>query len=317
MAKVVILKFLVFLATMHSTSAMAPIKRPSVLSAVSRGGAAGPLEPTAVAKVYGTACLLSGAQCVLAPKMDTIYGQDVPNECNAKTIRRIGLSILNAGVHVYCLLFKGYDMEVSATINSLMWMADVISSLLNNESETIGPNKAGDLSILAFATSVVYSALNDSPWFGTALKAHAVYSIVCGILLMAFPPLGVKLWGLKGGDVYTPGFTSICGAALAVIGTMSASLAWGIDPLSAVGYTCAAAAALDLKLLFFAPEVDQMGMNTRVLGICFCFAAITAASILISDVSFMNKTTHSTQQETAAIILLIDNYWPISLNYKA
>ena len=130
MAKVVILKFLDFLAEMHSFSATAPIERPSVLSAVSRGGA-DPLEPTNNAKVFGTACLLSGDQCVLAPKMDTVYGQDVPNKCNSKTIRRIGLSTLNAGVHVYCLLFKGYYMKVCATINSLMWMADIISSQLN------------------------------------------------------------------------------------------------------------------------------------------------------------------------------------------
>lgn len=82
------------------------------------------------------------------------------------------------------------------------------------ESETIGSSEAGDLSILAFATSVVYSGLNDSPcWFETAVKAHTVYSIVAGILFIVFPSLGVKLWGLKGSDIYTPGFTSICGAA--------------------------------------------------------------------------------------------------------
>ena len=172
-------------------------------------------------------------------------------------------------------------MKVSATINSLMWMADVISSLLNNESETIGPSKAGDLSILAFASSVVYTGLNDSPWFGTALKAHAVFPVVCGILLVAFPSLGVKFWELKGDDDFTPGFTSICGAALVVIGTMSASLAWGIDPLSAVGYTCALAAVLDLKVFFLTPEVDKIGMNKTMLGISPLFTAIATASILI------------------------------------
>ena len=172
-------------------------------------------------------------------------------------------------------------MKVSATINSLMWMADVLSSLLNNESETIGPSKAGDLSILAFTTPVVYSGLNDLPWFGTALKANAIFTIVCGIPLMAAPSFGVKLWELKGDDDLTPGSLSICGAMLTVMGTMTASLAWGIDPLTAAGYTCAAAAVLDLKLFFFTPEVDKFGMNKTILGIWPLFAAISAASILI------------------------------------
>jgi hypothetical protein len=72
---------------------------------------------------------------------------------------------LNIGVHIYCHLFKGYDLKVSTTINVLMWMAELIHSFLNNESETIGPSKAGYASLLAMSSIVAYSALNDSSWF--------------------------------------------------------------------------------------------------------------------------------------------------------
>jgi len=50
-------KVLTLVAAMHVSSANAPFNRPSALSAIPRGGA-GPLDPSAVAKVFGTACLL-------------------------------------------------------------------------------------------------------------------------------------------------------------------------------------------------------------------------------------------------------------------
>ena len=281
MTKPVILQVLAFLAAIHLSSAMAPFKRPSMLPAIPRGGA-GPLDPTALAKVLGGACLIQGAQFALAPKMDTLYGgMEVVNDCNAKTLRRIGLSVVNMGVHIYCLLFKGYDLKVSTTINALMWMADAISSLLNNESETIGPSKAGDVSILAFNSMVAYSALNDAPWFGTALKSNAVFWFVSALSCLVSPSLGIKLWDVKGDDELTPGCISCIGCSIANVSTLLASLAWGVDPLTAVGHACVATAILDVKTFFFAPEVDKLGFNKALLGIWPCFAAVTAASILM------------------------------------
>ena len=57
-------------------------------------------------------------------------------------------------IFIYYCLIKGYDMQTSTTIDELLWMADAISSLLNNEAETIGPSRAGDVVILAFASIV-------------------------------------------------------------------------------------------------------------------------------------------------------------------
>ena len=130
-------------------------------------------------------------------------------------------------------------MKVSTTTNALLvWMADAISSLLNNESEIIGPSKAGDLSILACTSIVVYSALNDSPcWFGTALKVNAVFTLWRQpfYALLVSPSLGIKLWELKGDDELTPGCLSSCGCGLGIAGTIIASLVWGVEPLCLCG----------------------------------------------------------------------------------
>lgn len=275
-----ILKLLTFLAVMQLSHAMAPFKRPVVLSTVPRGGA-GPLDPTGLAKAFGAAYFGQGAINVLAPSIETPYGGEKINECNAMIIRRIGLCTLNVGVHIYCLLFKGYNLKVSASLNALMWVAESISSLLNNSSETIGPSKAGDLSIIAFTAPVAYSGLNDLLWFGSALKANAVFYMACSLSCMLSPSLGIKLWEVKGDDDFTPGFISICGGMSGTAAIMIASLAWGVDPLTSAGYTCAAAAVLHSKNFFFTTEVDKIGHNKSALAVWPIFAAITAASILL------------------------------------
>jgi len=121
-----------------------------------RGGA-GPLEPVTAAKFLGCASLLQGAQCALVPtNMKPFFDDDV-NECNAKIVRQMGLAIFNIGITIFCTVFKNYNLKVAATINSLMWVANCLSSLLNKESETVGPTVSGDISILAFnGMSVFY-----------------------------------------------------------------------------------------------------------------------------------------------------------------
>jgi hypothetical protein len=279
MAKV-IFKLLTLLVTMQLSCAMAPFKRPGMLPAISRGGARPGLDPTCLAKAFGTACMGQGVLNVLAPSIETPYGGEEINECNAKIIRRLGLCVLNIGFFFYCLLFKGYNLRVSASLNALMWVAETISSLLNSQSETIGPSKASDIIMLAFTAPVAYSGLNDLLWFGTAFKACSILTIASSLSCIS-PSLGVKLWELKNDDEFTPGFVSICGAAMGTLGTLMGSLAWGVDPLTSAGYTCAAASILDLKAFFFTPEVDKIGHNKTLLAMWPIFGAVTAASVLL------------------------------------
>jgi len=128
---------------------------------------------------------------------------------------------------------------------------------------------------------VAYSALNDAPWFGTALKSNAVFWFVSALSCLVSPSLGIKLWDVKGDDELTPGCITCIGCSAGYVGTLLASLAWGVDPLTAVGYACVAIAILDVKTFFFAPEVDKLGLNKALLIIWPCFVAVTAASILM------------------------------------
>jgi len=106
MARTIILQVLAFLAAMHLSSAMVPFKRPSMrMKEIPRGGA-GPLDSTTIAKELGAAGLIQGTQFALAPEMNSLYGGvKVTNECNAKTTCRMGLSILNVGLGIYCYLY--------------------------------------------------------------------------------------------------------------------------------------------------------------------------------------------------------------------
>jgi len=94
-------------------------------------------------------------------------------------------------IFIYYCLIKGYDMQTSTTIDELLWMADTISSLLNHDSVTMGPFKAGDLSIFI----VEYSALNDFP----GLDLFSKEALTC----LVSPSLGIKLSELKVDDELT------------------------------------------------------------------------------------------------------------------
>ena len=62
---------------------------------------------------------------------------------------------------------------------------------------------------------------------------------------------------------------------------MLAFLAWGVDPLTAVGYTRPLGAVLTLKTFFFTPEVDKIGFDKTILAFWLVFYFVAAFSILI------------------------------------
>ena len=90
-----------------------------------------------------------------------------------------------------------------------------------------------------------------------------------------------KLFELVGDDEMTPGLVTIIGSACCMVGTLTASLAWGAAPIDAIGYTAAVSAVLNLKGLFFSPEMDDTGINKGALA--FWSVSITgiAASIFL------------------------------------
>ena len=246
-----------------------------------RGGA-GPIASIDAAKIAGTICLLQGAYCALAPKANAeAYGMEELSPCNTMVMRRIGISILNTGVTVFCLVFKDYSLKTAAAINGLIWVAETLSSLWNNKSEITGPSKAGDLSILAFNAVTVYAALNNLDWFMTSLKAWSTYWMISGLPILFAPKFAMTLWQIKGDDEFTPGTVALIGRNMGIGNVLTAALAWGVEPITALGYAAAAAVVLCTKSNFFSPEVDVLNLDTKMLAFWPIYNAAIAASVLL------------------------------------
>ena len=123
----------------------------ALITSVSHGDV-NPLTPVSAAKMVGVLAIVQGAYLALAPSKSLkvyVVEEEITNPINVKILRRTGLLVLNMGVYVYGLIFKDYGIRASVAINSLMFVAETLSYLFNNESETIGPFKASDLSFLA------------------------------------------------------------------------------------------------------------------------------------------------------------------------
>ena len=273
----------VVLSALGSTSA-SPFKRSNALiTSVYRGGA-NPLTPVAAAKMSGVLSIANGAYLTLAPgKSLKVYGveEEITNPINVKILRRTGLLVLNMGVYAYCLVFKDYGLRASVAINSLMFVAETLSSLFHNDSETIGPSKASDLSFLAITGSTAYAALNNLECFNPLFKAYSVYMTSVGLFEYLFPQQAGKSFEITGDDEMTPGIVTIIGSACCMLGTLTASLAWGAAPIDAIGYTAAVSAVLNLKGLFFSPEMDDTGINKGALAFWPVWNTGIAASIFL------------------------------------
>jgi uncharacterized protein YjeT (DUF2065 family) len=264
---------------------VSPFKLNSVIRTVSRGGSK-PLTPSTAAKISGALSLAQGAYLTLAPsKSLQMYGaeDEISNPTNVKLLRRMGLCIMNTGVYVYCLVFKDYGIKASVAINSLFFLVETISSLFNNESETIGPSKALDLSYLTVTGSTAYAALNNLECFDSLFKVFSVYNLVLGAVDLCFPQQAEDRCGLQDVDEMTPGLVAAIGSNCCALGTLTASLAWGADPVEAIGFTALASALSNLKYLFFTPEVDDIGMNKGTLAFWPLFSTGVAASILLQE----------------------------------
>jgi len=259
---------------------------PDAKKAITNRGGAGPLAPLAVAKIAGGLSLAQGIYTTLAPKpcaevySDTDEAKEL-NPLNAKLLRRLGMAVLHIGVSAYCLFFQDYSIETSVALTSLTWVMESLSSLFNDDSDTIGPSKISDLSILAFNGANVYAALNHLDWFETSFKAFSVYTFACGLPCLLFPETAMDIWQVKNGDELTPGIVVSIGSQVTVLGVLISTLAWGVDPVKSFGYTALSGAVLLSKVNFFSQEVDELNMNKKFLAFWPVFNAFVAASILL------------------------------------
>lgn len=279
-----LLSLLIHLSSLGSSS-VSPLKPKALITSVSHGGTK-PFAPVDASKMFSVLAIASGASFTLAPsKSLQLYGveKEITNSINIKILRRVGICSLNTGVYVYCLIFRKFNIRTPVAINLLMFVAETISSLFNSDnSDTLGPQKACDLSFLAITGSTAYAALNNLECFNPLFKLYSVYIGACGLYEYFFPKHAVETFlPSDETDEMTPGLVTIIGCASTVLGTLTASLAWGVAPVEAIGLCALASTMFHLKGVFASPEIEDLGMNIAPLAFWPIWNAAIAASILL------------------------------------
>jgi len=123
--------------------------------------------------------------------------------------------------------------------------------------------------------------LNNLDWFPTSLKAWSTFWMISGLISLFVPKFSTKLWELKGDDESTPGTMALIGCNMSIESVLTTALAWGVEPITALGYAAAAAVVFNTKANFFSREVDVLNLDTKILAFWPIYNAAIVASILL------------------------------------
>eukprot|EP00978_Attheya_sp_CCMP212_P032064 scaffold123542_cov53-Attheya_sp.AAC.2 len=134
---------------------------------------------------------------------------------------------------------------------------------------------------MACAGATAYAGLTNADWALTAFKARAVYTFLCGIPVLFNGNLAIKLWELKNTDELTPGLFNVLGCGVVNLGALLAAIAWGIDPVKAVGYTALVSLLTAFKCIFLSPDFDVLGIGIAPLMFWAVLNAVISAIILL------------------------------------
>jgi hypothetical protein len=240
------------------------------------------VNPDFAIKGMGMLVLILGTRGVLAPDEGVKdWTRKEVNPTNIKIVSQMSLVCVNVGIHVFCLFFMSYELNVSVAINSLLWDVFFLKSLLNNEAETVGPYKTAEMFYLCLESLLAYGALYESAWFLYALKSISVFGIAGAIPCVVSPEFGCKLWGVVGMDKLTPAFGHGLGYNLITINAFNAALAWGVDPQIAFGYIIALFWGVlgNMKTLI-TPEFKEVEINKKTVMFWSTMWSVTAAVVL-------------------------------------
>lgn len=240
------------------------------------------INPDFAIKGMGILLLILGTRGVVAPH-ETVkdWTSKKINATNLKIFSQICLVCVNIGILVFTLFFMSYKLNVPVAINSLLWAAFFLKSLLNNEAEIVGPYKSAEILYLGLESLLAYGALHESAWFLDALKSISVFGIVGSIPCVVSPEFGCKLWGVVGMDKLTPAFGHGLGYNLITINAFNAALAWGVDPRIAFGYIIALFWGVlgNMKTLI-TPEIKEVEINKKTVMFWSTMWSVTAAVVL-------------------------------------
>lgn len=262
-----------------------PLKKTALAPIVPRGGVTSIIAPKTTAKILGAMCFFEGVSNFLAPSesLDTWRSEEKDiqmSPVNEKLIRRFGLTMINFGIITYATIFREWDLKIPAILSSILWIGDTLASLLNNDSEEIGPSKAGDLAIMSIHVPVVFTGLNEMPCFHTFQTVSSAFAIVCGISCL-FPD-AADSWQAKNTDDLTPALMHFMSEGLLTLGTLAISISLGVTPLTSFAYASIVGTFFDIKHTFFDKEVAKLKLDWKQVIVFPFLGVLSAASILLS-----------------------------------
>jgi len=215
------------------------------------------ISPVQTAKIIGLVLIFKGIYGTLAPnKAAKKYGvRDDISAINAKIVRRASLSMLNAGISTYCLILNDFGVLLPSAVNHLLWIAEALHSLLNDEADTIDPSRSLDLFMLCLSSVIFYISVYYQTYMRLACKIQAVVYIAMGLPIFFFPKGAIKVMKCKETDELTPLFMNTLGVSITSIGALIAALGWGIDYVRSFGYFLVVFSVLFIKKIFFTEEL--------------------------------------------------------------
>lgn len=260
-----------------------PLLSPSLSKQLHVRGGAGPLNPDEVSKLAIGILLAQGTVATLAPKpaFESYGGEPTPT--SILCMRRTGVAILDVGVMAFGLLYKGCSINTAAAVSSLMWAAEFIGSMLNDEASTIGFSNNNILAWLALNLVAAYIYLTNADYASTVMKGFSIFTFVTCVPIMFFPALGFKAYGHDPAKISDTDLVAnkMTGAWVTAIAIFTGSIAYGTSPTKALGYAFIPHFVELVSILFVTNETDKLSHPKSPAFVWLLLDAIIIATLAI------------------------------------
>eukprot|EP00539_Tryblionella_compressa_P001410 CAMPEP_0178752444 /NCGR_PEP_ID=MMETSP0744-20121128/11068_1 /TAXON_ID=913974 /ORGANISM="Nitzschia punctata, Strain CCMP561" /LENGTH=253 /DNA_ID=CAMNT_0020406167 /DNA_START=277 /DNA_END=1038 /DNA_ORIENTATION=+ len=246
-----------------------------------------PLDAKTAAKLLGFLYGVTGLQQAVAPNFSgTFYGfkKGKLNAINCSIIHRNGTVLLGLGLVAYCLLFRSdCDQNLALGIGAIPIAVKFLSSLLENDAATIGPNRTKEMLALAVHCLAAYGGLTSADWAPIAFRLLSIWCIAVGAHMPIHVSSAAELWEVKNTDETTHGLIQIMGSNYATLGTLYGALAWSkdLDPAKAYGYASVIAMTLYSRAILFSSEFDAMGLDKSKFVFWIVMVTLVVVSTLL------------------------------------
>lgn len=290
MKKLLFLSLLVLLGFACADVGRKKIDKPFVLPSklkkplAVRGGA-GPLHPTAVAKVATGFALSSHILSWLGPEksFQSYCKEPITPSPQVLMVWQRSFSIyLSNALMAYFLLFQGTSAKTAIGVGTFPLIADVLRSVLNDDKKKIGLSDVGQLILLLGPLVLTaYACLSDAEYAKTVIKICGAYHLARGLWYLVDPKGATKSWGVTGGDDLHYALVKWVGAALVGYAAGTILYIQDMDMLKAIGCAWIPFTVYDFWTLFIMHEQEKLGTSKSLMGIWLALGIIVVGTLAI------------------------------------